>query len=277
VKILILLLCLLGQTAIAGSLVLLTSFSEGDSRIEKKLERIFSRKLKEFSSVHQLVIKHKADQEDLHFFLSSAQTKAVLWVSHGSYVEAEGAMRPTPMLLDHNKDNVAKVFGLVNPSVKFVGVIGCNSKQVLEGILPQGLKTYIPDRKVIAQFALRRALRRLADTDLSIGDLRAAPKSHTLTITRKVMKDSKSLQVLIAGKLVGLVPKAKAGTTQSITIRLDQNPHQKVKLDSAQNPFEVMDQFGVIQLDDGAGSQWKLFSRPDGTPFGTNERIFLAI
>jgi hypothetical protein len=38
-----------------------------------------------------------------------------------------------------------------------------------------------------------------------------------------------------------------------------------------------MDQFGVIQLDDGAGSQWKLFSRPDGTPFGTNERIFLAI
>jgi hypothetical protein len=52
-------------------------------------------------------------------------------------------------------------------------------------------------------------------------------------------------------------------------------PDLKIIFENGQNPHDATDTIGELKLEYQGESLWKLFSKPTGEPFGTNERIFI--
>jgi hypothetical protein len=284
----LLVLMLVSQTLWARNIVFLTSLPENQVKIEKKVESIVLKKFKS-EETYDIVIKHRADQEDLFKSLNDPQTHAIFWLSHGGYSKSHNSkgIKATPMLLDYQKDNVAKVFQKIHPHVKFVGVIGCNSEQILSDTIEtrSDLDYYIPKKKVIAQFALRRAIRHFKKTeavrDNSLKEI-VAPETLPVTLTRTTGSEEKykSLKVFLDGKLLTVLPKMDANSQNEFVIDLPKANYTtraelKLIFESGQNPHEEIDFFGELQLNFNGQSPWILFSKPTGEPFGTNERIFI--
>lgn len=277
------------QPADARNLVLLTSLPPSQVKLEAKLEKLFLKKTLDFKDEFNFIIEHKADQEVLHQYLNDPETMALFWVSHGAYAKfkSSGAMKATPFLLDHQKDNVAKVFEKVNPNVKYLGIIGCNTQQILENILKErsDLDYYVPNKKVIAQSALKRSIKNFRYTH--------ARKDNSLIVTKPVPAEQisikrktgdrpypyKSLKVIVGKDLITVLPKMKPNSEQTFQIHIPQKDHYskrelKIVFESGQSPFDETDYFGQLVIEHKGEEKWKLFSRRDGKPFGTNERIF---
>jgi hypothetical protein len=281
-------LLLVSQTLWARNIVLLSSLPENQVKIEKKVDSIM---MKEFGSdeTYDIVIKHRADQEDLFNSLNDSQTHAVFWLSHGGYTKVGNSkgVAATPMLLDFQKDNVAKTFQKIHPHVKFVGVIGCNSKQILGDTIEarSDLDYYIPKRKVVAQLALKKAIRHFKRTEVtrdnSLKEI-VEPETLTVKLTRNTGDGEKykSLKVFLGGKLLTVLPKMDANSKKEFLIDVPKANYTnraelKLIFESGQSPHDEIDYFGKLQLNFNEQSPWILFSKPTGEPFGTNERIFV--
>jgi hypothetical protein len=287
-----LLICLLSTIASARNIVLLTSLPESQHASAVRTESIFRRGIRSLGDKHRTVVKHFADQEDLNRYLTDGQTLALFWVSHGGYVRSSTttAVRPTPVLLDHRLDNVAPVFQLIDPRLKFLGVIGCNAADIVPRTgLATGAKTlsYFPSRKIIPEAAVWRAIRKFRKNYLWLISepmvAPALPSKRIFTVTRKTNDGDgayRSLRVFVGGILVGVLPKQAPGTEVSYPVSIPAAARAtrrdlKVVFESGQGPLDGHDSFGELRLTLGSREPWRLFARADGTPFGTNERIFL--
>ncbi len=285
--------------------ILLTSFER--PRLEKKLEHIFRRKMKGLvKKGWKIESKSRADAYDLHEALTDDTVDGVIWVSHGSFRtigatrNASGTIAAKPMLLDHHGDDVASVLTLHHDQLKFLSVVGCNSKQILDyqnekTIHPTDLselETYIPDHKVVAQWALRRASKRAMRFFQSAKSSAMRNTKQTavneIEITRIIPDQIDSnllrpIRVYLAGKLIGVLDKGIPGKIQTarfhIPAYLDNLPDVKWKfrIETGQhvetNSNEIV--FGDIQFKAERALTWKIFADAEGIPFGQNFRLYL--
>ena len=278
--VLILFLLSLATSAWSANIVLLTSLPLKDQKLEKRTEKIFTKRFLN-SQDTKLIILHKADQEILFKHLNDPETKALFWVSHGAGVSKRPeVLTSVPMLLDHEGNNVAGVFGKVNPHLRYLAVVGCQSAQILKDILPvsANLKTYLPAKKIIGEIALKKAIKQFKDSRFS--PVEGLPLSTTetfpITITRSMKsgtKAFKSFQVHIGGKLAAIFPGSKDLSSQKLTIHHPIGNNLKIILETGQNPGEEENYFGEVNVTSDRFS-WKLFAKPDGEAFGVSERIF---
>lgn len=281
-KLLALVLVLLCESAFCRNIVLLTSLPQGP-----KIERLFRKKTRDFAREHTIVVKHGADQEDLFRALTDPETLAFFWVSHGAYSKGDpsATVKPAPMLLDINKDNVAKAFGKIHPNVKFLGVIGCYSEQILSDTIKDrpDLDWYVPAKKVVGQFSLRRAIKHFRWTHHRKADViqeLPEPRVWVVKVKRRTPDPAlryKSLKVFVGGELLTVLPKMNGGEEGEFELRIPRKEtytrqELKIVFESGQDPFDSTDTIGELSLEP---SLWRLFAGPGGKPFGTNERIFL--
>jgi len=268
----------------AKNIVVLTSLPTKDIRAIKKITKIAKKKLANFRD-YKLVLKNYANQDDLYKELNDPNTFALFWVSHGAYVKNQNenqSMGASPLLLDYQKDNIASVFKLIHPNIKFLGIIGCNSAQILENEVFKSLETaaYLPAKKVIATWGFRRAIRKfrrhISSHYFNYIDSPIEKIGHRILITRKVVKDSKSLKVFAGKSLIGLLPKLSANMTQTKEFYIPIDSSLKIKISSGQSAFDSTDNFGNISIHyNNHQTLWKLFAKPNGEAFGVNERLFL--
>lgn len=283
-KIFIFLAFLVSHFALAQNIVVLTSLSADEFKTTFRLNKIAKKKLSHFNDLN-LIIKNNVDQETLYHYLNSPLTTAVFWISHGAYIkEASNSrtMGAKPMLLDFKKDNIAEIFKLIHPNISYIGVIGCNSSQILneEQSLSDERMSYLPKRKVIATLGFKRAIRKFKKNYYQIAKppIRSPiiNEGFKIKISRITKNDAKSLKILNGDKLLGLLPKSKAHTLQAVEVYIKEKKNLKIVLSSGQSAFDSEDNFGKITLShNGNSSLWKLFAKPNGEAFGVNERIFL--
>lgn len=278
-------------SALASNLVFLTSLPKKDKYLERKLERKFLSYTSDFSHEFKRVVHHQADQELLYKYLNDPETHGVFWLSHGGFLRSSSrtALKPAPMLFDFRGDNVAKTFKKIHPNVKFLSIIGCNSKQIMEGIIPhrEDLHYYIPGKRVTAVRGTKVATRvfryfyhrtQVVKLDHDINEL-GYPIKVTRTTTSE-FPEYRSLRVMVGNKLVSMLPKLKANSVAEYTlfVPFQQNYSRtdlKIVFDSGQNPFDSTDYIGQLEVAYDHQSLWRLFSKPNGEPFGVNERIFI--
>jgi hypothetical protein len=271
----------------AKNVVVLTSLPTNQINTTKSLDKIINSKLSNFSS-YKLIVKHEADQEDLYNYLNDGNTVALFWLSHGGFKKIganSSTIKPAALLLDYNKDNVAKIFQRVHPNIQFLGVIGCNSAQILEPHLKQRSKlgSYIPTRKIIATWAMKKAIRKFKKhykkTKYDFLIKPVLDSGYRVRIVRESVGSNKSLKVFAGKELVGLIPKSAKGEFQDYSLYIPSAENQKRKMkitfESGQSAFDTRDNFGIISISHEDRNYWKLFAKRDGTPFGTNERIYL--
>lgn len=288
-NIILILLTFLSTSIFAKNIVLLSSFENKDIKTEFKVDRITKKKLSLYENYnHNLIIIHKASVKHLYKYLNDPETMALFWIGHGGFKSTRGsqAIRPTPILSDHQKLNVAKAFQSVHPNIKFISIIGCNSFQILEGVLNHrdDLGYYIPTKKVLATLALRKSFRIFKRHFFSnryeyISD-DIQKQGIPVTVTRTVPNDSSALMIFAGKKLISLLPALKANESQSEIVYLPYKEglkkyELKIVFATGQSAYDNTDNFGEIKVNHQDLSLWKLFSKANGEPFGVNERVFL--
>lgn len=266
----------------AGNIVALTSLPDEDVRAEQRIESIVNSSMPAPSG-HQLLLINKANMETLYFHLNSPDTFALFWVGHGAYKKAPSGkgMEFAPVLLDYQKTNIAPAFKRVHPNIKFLGIIGCNSSQILnlDDQYNSELGLYLPRKKVVASWGMKRAIkalkRHLNQTREFTFQQDIQGAGRRIRITR-IAPDNPSSLLVFAGKtLIGLLPKPLPGEEQVQDFFIPEGESSlKIIMRSGQNPFDSTDRFGKITIEN-ADQEWRLFAGPDGIPFGTNERIFM--
>lgn len=309
--VLTLLFLIIGDVASAATsprILLLTSIER--PRLEKKLERIFIRKMKPLlKKGWHIETQHRADSYDLHLALTQPSIEGVIWVSHGSFrtirasQAAGGAIAAKPMLLDYRGDDVAPVLTLKSSELKFLSVVGCNSKQILdyqEDVNTSSeslseLESYIPDHKVVAQWALRRASKRAAKffttskTEIHpSSDLTESGKG-SLQIKRSIPKNVsirnlRPVRIYLGGKLLGILPRSQPGAVQTAQFSIPESVvslpkgRLKIRIETGQHvetpSSEIV--FGDFEFTSQSLDQsWSLFADSSGVPFGQNFRVYL--
>jgi hypothetical protein len=274
----------------ARQIVLLTSLPLKDHQEALKAERFFLRETKDFAHEYVIKVQHQADQETLFYYLNHPETHALFWLSHGAFRPSRSntGVRATPMLLDHQGDNVASVFRRIHPDVRFVGVIGCNTAQILDQHIQarELLDYFIPAKKVIGQISLKRAVRNFRYTHFRKDNLTRIPEVPAPTLSVTVQRRSgndlpiyKSLKVFVGTELVTVLPKMGPDQREKFELLIPHRPglgrrDLKIVFDSGQNPLDERDHIGELKLSFEGSYPWRLFGRSDGRPFGTNERIF---
>lgn len=260
-------------------IVLLTSFE--NSREQMRAERVFRKAFKQ-RPAEVVEVVHQADQWALYRVLKDLSVEGVFWISHGVSARSRQSVQGAslqPKLLDYRGDNVAPVFSLLSPAIKFVAVIGCDSANILEhyGVKLTGVTTYIPaKRRVALERQVPRAVRafRQAPLDQRVPEPEPLQVSARLKITRQVDENEnvRSLRVYVGDHLVGLVPNSSGETEFTIEV----TNQLKVKLESGQQIADQQADFGKLTVTSADfPGRWTLFTNREGIPFGVNHRLFI--
>ncbi len=271
-------------------------------RVSKRLEHKVTRQLeKKGFNKSEYRIRENADQYLLHQTLMNTETKALIWISHGATARMTrkmkrsstnaGGMSAIPELIDYRGDNVAPVFKNYSTSLKFISIIGCNSKQILDYV-QSGISNddeiikLIPDRKIIAQHAIRKTITTLANQKINndtnhTGSDQTEASTH-LTIKRfipisTVKQSIRSLRVMNGSELLGVIPVVEPGETKTFRINVKNTMIRQIQLESGQKILTPSHQieFGELEVGLTEGKVFQLFTKNDGTPFGVNFRVFL--
>ena len=278
-RVLILFFVLLSSAVAEARIVVLTSFSKESE--QRKVERKFRQRL-DLRAGEELQIIHKADQWVLHQSLQDTTVHALFWISHGvsgrTNQTVEGATL-LPKLIDYRGDNVAPIFNLIGPAIKFISIIGCNSAAILEhyDVDVSGINHYIPvNRRVAAQRQIPRAISAFRSADLNLQ--RPSPVDVTfrghVTVSREVRAapEVRSLRVYSGDQLLGLLP--ASSSTASFAVAADNN--LKIKFETGQDPSVAQGEFGVLSVaSPDISGEWRLFQNAQGVPFGVNHRLFI--
>jgi hypothetical protein len=282
----------------ADRVVLLTSFSRepiaygevGEiKRIHRKAERLFRKRLASFNI--ELEVRHFADRFDLFEVSRDPEVIALLWVSHASVPDAEGGFQ-SPYLQDFQGFDVVDIFRDIPSTLRRVYLVACKSEEIIkeieldsEGNQEEESPFFGFSKKVRVLKGMKKALTNLKsflDLDpLPVEDRpRVPPSGLTLSLKRSCPGLAPAVAVMASGRVLGAFPKApQEGSLLKMEVRL-QNlswPNRLV-IDAGSNwsltgngiqlcTFEI--------LADEAASEWTLFSKPNGEPFGRTKNIYI--
>ena len=292
-KAFVFLLVLYSQLVSAKNIVFLSSLPKKDQKTTNKLKKLFFKKMygiSQYADGNQLIYHDMADAQILYHYLNDPDTMALFWVGHGGFKKmgktTGSGIRPAAILLDYEKKNVAKVFQRVHPNIKFLGVIGCNSWQILENVISTrpDLGYYIPSKKVIATWSFRKALKRFRQHFWSQSykylEQDSLETAIPITIERSVSQASVPLMIFAGKKIIGVMPAVNVPSIQKqnffIPYKEGLKKHDlKISISTGHGVAVSSYNFGNIVIGHRGEKLWKLFAKSDGTAFGVTERIFI--
>lgn len=277
--------------ALSKDIILLTSLPEKDSVYQKNIEFAFINHTRDFARLgFKIKIMHQVDQELLSQTLTDPNSHAVFWLSHGGAMTGQSGrgVQASAKLLDYQGDNVAKVFQRIHPNIKFVSILGCNSKLIMQALLPKREDThyYIPQGKISAKRALKVSTRTFRyfyhrKSNQTI-DAPIYSWGYQVQVRRKTASEFpvyKSLQVFAGDKFLGVLPKMSPNSEESFSLYIPYQAHYsakdlKIMFTTGQSAFDTKNHFGELEIAYQEIFPWRLFAKPNGEPFGVNVRIF---
>lgn len=132
--------------ALEREIVILTSIQNPKKRpfwrsksyeIAKDIEKQYTRAFK--NSGYKVVFHHNTDRETLESYLQSPAPLALFWVSHAADEAQINGLSFSSIIQDVNGNNVKNIFQKINPNIKFLSVVGCNAKNILNEFKNKGL------------------------------------------------------------------------------------------------------------------------------------------
>jgi len=299
-------LCSIGFTSnlysMTSKVILLTSLDSESNRpplrsknwnINDKLEKRFRRYLKRYDIDLEPQVIHYADQFSLFEALTSGEAKAVLWISHAGYKSKQGLSKAAS-IVDYRGRDLKGVFQALGPSIKFLGLIGCQGQSFIDDWRASGwpngnheLTTFSRSKKTDARKGLKLAMKSLGsafnnDRLNFLRDSHQVQENSTyveVDITRVNRKQSQmnSIQVYQRKRLLTVLPASLSKQTATLRIKTSPNDRLsdlKIVLDTGDNSLAQNINIGRIEFNAPFQDHWKLFSTPDGVPFGVGTNIY---
>ncbi|EQC46905.1 hypothetical protein [Bacteriovorax sp. Seq25_V] len=312
----ILLFFLLSLNVFAARVVLLSSvetpkiwYHSKDWKIEDSLEKIFHKSFKK--SGYEIIIKEKVDQQTLWEELHNPDNIALFWVSHAkAESQLANGITNDAAVVDYFGNDVKDLFRSVHPNMRYLGLIGCNAKSLLQTFKENGdynsnpnLITHSFDKKIDARKGLRQSIKNSAKS-LGIykknrkkdGFIYSTPSILSLfsenrmceqetsvyevKITRTSDVDVESVAVKVNSKVLAILPAMSANDIQDVKVFIPSSivstKHDlKITIDS--NKYYSATRLDLGQFDFQAVNfigNWKLFAKKDGTPIGITKNLY---
>lgn len=83
-------------------------------------------------------VVHDANQVDLYNNLHDPENLAVFWISHANSSERFVGTSLSERIVDSQYVDIAPIFQEIHPNIKWLGLIGCKTRQILEKYALQG-------------------------------------------------------------------------------------------------------------------------------------------
>ena len=135
-RIFIVLSLLVLNTSFAGNVVVLTSLELS----KKKLIKIERLVLEHYSKDSQdVIIQHNVKPIELFNYLLDGNTEKLIWISHSAKSKSiSKGFKQADTILDVYGNNVQNFFSTSSPNLKFLAIVGCEAKGILEGFARRG-------------------------------------------------------------------------------------------------------------------------------------------
>lgn len=191
------------RSAQAGNIVLLTSLKISSAKI-KKIEMKFKAS---FGSLFQnLKVYHSAGPTEVFQILRSPETIAAIWVSHASKeTKLVDGFEAREIIQDIWGNDIRQFFSTVHPNLRYLGIVGCQTKGIFEKYETDGHYTYNPDlviqseeKKVELFRSLDRALKK-GIIALSMANIIEDTEDNQEQITFQIKRDSGKSGWLVLG------------------------------------------------------------------------------
>ena len=261
----------------------------------KRIETIFKHRFKD--SGYEIIIDHDGDQQRLWQALHDRQNIAVFWMSHaGASTSQSAGMGGMNVIIDKNFYDVAPIFKEIDPAIRYVGVVGCNSQKVIDNIIKNtnpNLKIETFDHKVRAKRALRQAIVTAKDwlashAEIPIDRERDCPVKTgiTATITRTIPANAtnlRSVRVENGNQILTVFAAGSPGETQTAEVHLPINTIAgftnaatlKIINNAGDAPITATSiGLGTLDISAYEKSHWSVFADKNGTPIGVTKNIY---
>jgi hypothetical protein len=276
-------------------------FSKKDWSIHKKLIQTFHKK-ENFLTLNNFTVKvyEGATQVELRKELLNPDNVGIFWVSHSSKNEELGhGVNARSSVVDINGNDVKKIFRHVHPNLRYLALIGCKAKPMIERFT--GLKAYefnswldifSKDKEIDARAGMRRAVRaaNVIFSNFKDQELQGVcPKKFGLPIkiNRYIPEDADinklhSVRIETREAVLGVFTKGKPGETQTITTYLPYVKEGKASdykiLANSGAPKSIGRhniELGRFEIVSEWGGSWKLFADKYGNPLSFTHHIFI--
>jgi hypothetical protein len=167
-----------------------------DFSITQEIENLYRNSFE--NSGYKLVVKHAADQLTLQKHLLSDKTLALFWVSHSIGEQSVEGLSLSSSIQDYYGNDVRDLFQNVNPNVRFIGLVGCESNDIIKRFREQGhykenqrLEYFGFDKKVHYKKGIQQSIKqsaKLLDQDPE-GFMNAFNKLKRLRSSRRTQRD----------------------------------------------------------------------------------------
>lgn len=133
--------------------------------ISKDIESQYREAFK--NSGYNVVFNHNTDEETLEHYLRSPATLALFWVSHAADESVVNGLSFSSIIQDVKGNNVKNIFQKINPNVKFLSIVGCKARSILEEFKSKGyfhsdLTVHTFDKKITLNNGIDQSLRAAA-------------------------------------------------------------------------------------------------------------------
>ncbi|GAB4021966.1 MAG: hypothetical protein Fur0010_25130 [Bdellovibrio sp.] len=250
--------------------------------INEKLEEIFKEKIDN----KDIEIIHFADQANLYATLHDPEVSALFWVSHSSNTKdsVESAIS-TASVMDYRFRDVLPLFQDIPPNIKYLALVGCRSELIINELKKRNLfkanqstKLFLEDKKVDARKSLKRALKEFNELKKP-SEVPVCREFQAIEVRYKRVADKNldSIRIVISKNVVAVLPAVVAGETQEgsffVTHQIQSNNDLKIMVDSGASSRAKVE-LGTIEFSSDVEGSWKLFAKPDGTPFGVGSHVY---
>lgn len=285
---LISILGLMSLFTFAGEVHLVTSLKLKENNI-RYLERNFANAFK--NSQLKTVIHHEADPETLYKIMTSDETEAVIWISHAAGDHhLQAGLKGTNIIADFYGNDVKKFFTLIPKNLRFLGIVGCQAKGIVDGFRERGNYASAPSLEIMSfekkvrmypsfQKVLKEAKKVLAKNFVPHSNEETIP----LKISRSHLGDLPSLQpgwVEMGDKVLGIFSLNEMEPVSNLNISKafwestgEEVTKRNIKFMRLHSATTTDESTGVLNLElDPSLGQWKLFANRDRKPIGGKDQ-----
>lgn len=252
--------------------------------INKKLQEIF---LDKIETNEEIEIIHLADQASLYEKLNDPTVSALFWVSHSSNTkDSTDTALSTASVLDYQFRDVLPLFQKIPSHIKYLAMVGCRSELIINELKKRNLfdvtietQLFLEEKKVDARKSLKRAIGEFNEAKLK-NSAPVCKVQDAIEIRYKRTageSDLDSVRIMVGKSLLTVLPKLKAGLTQEgslfVTSEVETKNDLKILVDSGASS-QAKVSIGTLEFEADFDGTWKLFAKPDGTPFGIGSHVY---
>lgn len=252
--------------------------------INEKLEDIFRDRM----DGHEIEVIHMANQWDLFQVLNDKDVQALLWVSHSSNTsDRTSDALSTASVQDSQFRDVLPLFQTIPSHIQYLGLVGCRSELIINELKRKNkfqasseTKLFLEEKKVDARKSLKRALKELKQIKLKeeVQSKCVEQQVANIEFTRTAeISDAAPVRIVVSGQVLTVLPKLLKGETQTGSISvvgpIQSKGDLKILIDTGASSHSDLE-LGKFTFKNDRDAEWKLFAKPDGTPFGVGSNVY---